>query len=169
MQIINVIILVAFLSFFILEGKQAVLRFLDMKKEMAKINETKTDIEVCKDYMTAVIAYSAFGLFILGYGIYFMMKSSFLYGGIFIVLSLYCIVFILESIVMKTFMFYESGFLAGGKVYKYKSVMKISDKKKFIRGYQLKVIGDDEVFVTKKSKPILESRLQAHKNRKKKA
>ena len=44
----------------------------------------------------------------------------------------------------------------------------MEDKKRWMRGYRLKLTSDDEVYVSKKTKPILEEKLKEYKNRKKK-
>ena len=101
------------------------------------------------------------------FGIYFFMDQNYLYGMMFIVLAFFCVVFIAESVLTRTLVLYDNGFLYAGKMFKYRSVLKIEDKKKFLRGYRVKLTSDDEVYVSKKVRPLLEERLQEFKNRKK--
>lgn len=168
MDFISLLIIAFFGFFLVVEGKESFRMLSQMRKAMEQIKENKQDVQVCKDYMGLVITYVILAGFILCYGIYFMAaKQNYMYGLMFIVLALFCIVFITDSITTRTFVFYDNGFLFAGKTFRYRSVVKIDEKKKFLRGYRVKLTSDDEVYVTKNIKPVMEERLKEFKNRKK--
>ena len=168
MDIVSLIIIAVIGVFMVFEGKEAFKGMIEMRKATEHIKQNKKDVQICKDYMLMVTVYAVFAVCIIGYGIYFItVQNNYMYGLMFIVLSLFCIVFIVESISIRTIVFYESGFLYGGRTFKYRSVLKIEEKKSFLKGYRVKLTSEDEVYVSKKTKPVMEERLKAFKNRKK--
>lgn len=164
-SILIFIVLIVFLGF---EGKNAIQVFIEHNDLVKRTINSKKDVMVCKDYKTSVIFYGILALVIAAYSIYYFKMKLVTFGVVFAIMPLFCIIFILEAIVTRTIVFYESGFLYSGKAYRYKSILKISDKKRFIRGYHVQMINDgDLVYVSKNTKPIMEEKLKEYKNRKK--
>ena len=167
MDIVSLIIILLVAAFLVYEGKEAFSGLIVMRKTVEEIKKNKENVQICKDYMHIVLAYVVFAVLMVVFGIYFFMDQNYLYGMMFIVLAFFCVVFIAESVLTRTLVLYDNGFLYAGKMFKYRSVLKIEDKKKFLRGYRVKLTSDDEVYVSKKVRPLLEERLQKFKNRKK--
>lgn len=168
MDYFSILIFVLLLVFLGFEGKNAIKSLVEHKKQVKQIQETKKGVVVCKDYQKIVLLYGALAIAIVFYSFYYYQMKMATFAIIFSVMPLFCIIFILEAIVTRTIVFYESGFLFSGKTYKYRSVLKISNKKKFVRGYHVQMINDEDlIYVTKKSKPLLEEKLKEFKDRKK--
>ncbi len=168
MEFINILIIIAFVIFALLEGRSAIKAILEQRKLIKKLQEDKHELIIIKDYMKETIVYAILAGLILAYCFVYYSQQQYLFAGVFAIMPLFCIIFILEATVNRTIVFYESGFLYATQLVRYKSVLKIDDKKKFIRGYHVVLINDDDrVYVTKKGKEVLENQLKEFKERKK--
>lgn len=164
MEFINILLSIALLVLVISEAKRTITIFMDCKKANEEIKKNKEVVE-CKDYNRTVSIYGSLIIIVFALGIALLKAKEYLMAIMIMELALLWINFIIESMYTKTILFYDSGFMYIGKQYKYSSVRNIEDKKKFLRGYLVKVMGNDEIYVTKDMKEILEERI---KNRKKK-
>lgn len=163
---LNMVILIAFLGFIGYEGRDAYRAYREHKRLVEKLSKTKK-IEVHKDYKMIVIAYVVMALVIVVNTIYYIEQKSYSLAAISACIPFFCIIFIFESMMTRTYVFYDTGFLCGVNQIKYRSILKVTDKKKFLRGYELKLTSDEVTYVTKKIRPILEEHLKEFKDRKK--
>ena len=168
MDLLNSVLCIVLFVFIVFEGKEAWKGYKICKEAMKEVKQNKTNVTECKDYLGLTITYSIMFLIMVAYGASNFIFKEYVIGIIMIEMSLFCLFFIVECICTRTILFYDTGFLYYGKQYKYRSVLKIEDKKRWMRGYRLKLTSDDEVYVSKKTKPILEEKLKEYKNRKKK-
>lgn len=168
MEIFNYVIVVIFAVFFVIEAKDSILRFKEHQEAKKAVLQNKENLIVCKDYLGIVLAYIIGAVFMTIYSIIYVKNDQLAFATIFWVFDLFCVIFILDAIRTKTIIFFESGFLFGAQTIKYKSVLKIEEKKHFLRGYHVKMTQDIPVFVSKKAKVVLEEKLVEYKNRKKK-
>lgn len=168
MEYLNYLIVIIFAVFLVLEGKESIKRFKAHKEMVKEVLERKEGIIVCKDYKWIIFGYVVCALFMAAYSIIYVKNEQLSFAAIFWVFDLFCIIFIMDAIVTRTIVFFESGFLFGTQTIKYRSVLKIEDKKHFLKGYRVKLTQDMEAYVTKKARVILEEKLVEYKNRKKK-
>ncbi len=166
MDIVSWVVIVLVAVFLVFEGKEALGGLIAMRKNIEQIKKNKEDVQIYKDYMTLVLAYAAFAVLMVVFGVYFLMNQNYPYGFMFFVLAFFCIVFIIEAVLTRTFVLYDNGFLYAGKMFKYRSVLKIEEKKKFLKGYRVKLTSEDEIYVSKKIRPLFEEKLKSFKNRK---
>lgn len=167
MDLINLAIVVLFFVFLVIQGYQSFKRMkthLDATKECV---DKRKDVVVCKDYTLWVVIYLVMGAVMVFYGVYFYGPSQLLYFSLFLILAAFTIVFCMDSIVAKTTVFYDTGFLYNCEHKKYRSILKIGEKKKFAKGYTIRLTNDDSVLLTKKAKELLEVKLADYKASKK--
>ncbi len=168
MKYFNLLLCAILFVLLVMEGKRIFTNYKSCRDAMKDVMATKNNIKVVKDYKTSVIVYAIMIVLIVVAGVYNLFIKDYFTAIMILGLAFFWFNFIIESICTKTYVFYESGFLYCDKQYKYRSVTKIEDEKKFARGYKVNVISGDEVYVTKKVRPILEEKLKEYKNRKKK-
>lgn len=157
-------ILVGFIGY---EGIQAVKRVSETRRMSVQIKQSKKDVQVCRDYKGIVIIYGLFAVVLIGFGLVYFINSNMLYGVTILAMALFCFITIIEVIASRTVIFYDSGFLYAGKTFKYRSVVKVDEKRKFIRGYRIFLTSEDEVYMSKNIKPIFDERMKAYKSRRK--
>lgn len=167
MDLLNVAIVVLFFVFLVIQGYQSVKRLKAHLEATKECTEKRKNVVVCKDYMLWVIIYLVMGVVMVFYGVYFYGPSQFLYFSLFLVLAAFTIVFCMDSMVAKTVVFYDTGFLYNGEHKKYRSILKIGEKKKFAKGYTVRLTNDESVLLTKKAKELLEVKIAEYKATKK--
>ncbi len=167
MDIINVIIIGFFVVFLAFEGKEALKGYKAHINALKQVEANKVNVVVVKDYLLISLIYAAVAVFLIVYGVIYIRQNNYLYGISFFVLSIFCAVFIIESVALKTVAFYDSGFLFSGKTYKYKNISKIYERKRFFRGYQVKMMQEEDIYLTTKAKTVLVEKMNEYKNRKK--
>lgn len=167
MQFLNIFLCIVLLVLIVLEAKRTMTIFLECKKVNEEIKKNKEVIE-CKDYNRTVSIYGSLIIIVFALGIFLLTQKEYLMAIMIMELALLWVNFIIESIYTKTILFYDSGFVYVGKQYKYSGVRGIDDQKRFLKGYLVKVMGNDEVYVTKELRKILEDKMKEYKNRKKK-
>lgn len=167
MEFINIFLSIVLVGLIVMEGKRTITTFIECKKAKEELKKNK-EVEEYTDYNRTVSIYGSFIIIVFALGIYLFIQKEYLMAIMFVELSLLWVNFIIESINTKTILFYDSGFMYMGKQHKYNSVRGIDDEKKFARGYLVKVIGNDEVYVTKDLRKVLEEKLKEYKSRKKK-
>lgn len=168
MKYFNLFLCVALFVLLIMEAKRTFTNYKSHKEAKANVMATKNKIEVVKDYTIPVIIYSIIIALIVAAGAYNIYIKDYITAVMILGLAFFWMNFIIENICAKTYVFHESGFLFGDRQFKYRSVIKIEDEKKFARGYKVNVIGADEVYVTKNARVVLEERIKEYKNRKNK-
>ena len=168
MKFFNLILFAVLLVLLVMEAKRTFTNYKSCNDARKDVMKTKTNIVVVKDYMLSVTIYAIMIVILVASGVYNLYIKDYFTAIMILGLALFWINFIIENICTKLVIFYESGFLYLDKQYKYRSVTGISDDKKFAKGYQVKVIGGEDVYVTKKMRPVLEEKLNEYKNRKKK-
>lgn len=170
MEFVNICLCIILLGLVGFEAKRTFTTYSECKKAMNDVKSSKEDVVEYKDYTTVVSIYGSIIIIVLALGIFLVIIKEYLAGIMLIELSLLWVNFIIDSICSKTYLFYDTGFLYCGKQYKYRNVLSIDDNKKFLRGYRVKMsnTNEDEVYVTKTIRPILEHKIKEHKNRKKK-
>lgn len=168
MKYFNLLLFAVLLGLLVMEGKRTLTNYKSCKDARKNVMDTKTNIVIVKDYMLSVTIYAIMIVLIFASGVYNLIIKDYFTAIMILGLALFWVNFIIENICTKLVIFYESGFLYLDKQYKYRNVTGISDDKKFARGYEVKVIGAEEVYITKKMRPILEEKLKEYKNRKKK-
>lgn len=167
MDILNLIILIFFSGVFCFEAYQSIKRYKAFKEELKETLNKKTGCIVQKDYKGFVIAYIFVGLSLFFYSSFYFNTDQTIYGFIMLVFALFSFTFALDSIVQRTTVFYDSGLYVNQEHRKYRSILKIMDKHSFLRGYAVRLTNNDEIFVSKKGRVILEEKLALYKERKK--
>ena len=167
MVFVNIVLSIALLVLVILEAKRTITLYMECKKANEELKKNKEVLE-CKAYNRTVSIYGSLIIIVFALGIVLLKSKEYLMAIMIMQLALLWINFIIESIYTKTILFYDSGFMYLGKQHKYSGVREIAEKSKFFRGYLVKVMGNDEIYITKDMKEILEERLKEYKNRKKK-
>ncbi|MGN1343151.1 MAG: hypothetical protein ACI4U3_01130, partial [Traorella sp.] len=168
MKLLNIILCLILLVFIGFEGMELFKSYKQSREAMSIIKKNKPNVIEVRDYQILVLVYSFVFLLMVITAVFNIINKVYFTGIVMLEFSVLCIIFILECIITRTILFYDSGFLYYGKQYKYRSVLKIEDKKKWLRGYHVKMTNDEEVYVTKKSRPVMEEKLKEFKNRKKK-
>lgn len=169
MDFISILMLAFITGFTIYQGYLSLKTFMNMRKELKMIQANKKNVVICKDYFAFALIYALLTVFMFGYGFLYVKAELYLLGGLFVVFSIFCFVFVIDSIATRTTVFYDGGFLCYGKTFKYRSVLNVEEKSRILRGSEIKIIGETTpIYVSKKSKAILEERLLDYKNKSKK-
>lgn len=165
----TLLVLCLVLAFTIYQGYLSIKTFLAMRKALAFIKINKQNVEVIHDYKGFVIAYALLSVFMIFYTALYFLAEYYTLGGLFAIFTVFCIVYIIDSIATRTTAFYDGGFLCYGKMLKYKNVVEVEENSRFLRGSEVKVIGETlPIYVSKKSKAVLIERLEVFRNRNKK-
>lgn len=167
MEILELIILIFFSVVFCFEGYQSIKKYKEFKESLKETLEKKPQCVVVKDYKGFLVGYGIAALFLFLYSYFYFISNEIIYGLIMLLFGLFSISFALDTIVSKTTVFYESGFFYNLEHKKYRSILKIGDKHSFFKGYTVRLTNNDEIYVSKKGRPILEEKLASYKERKK--
>lgn len=169
MGILESIVLISLAFFVIYQAYSTYKTFMKMRESVRFIKDNKQNIVVRKDYWGFVISYGLLAVFMAMYAALFIYAKSSLYGALFALLSVFCLVFLFDSIANRTLVFYDGGFLCAGKTFKYRQVQSIEEKSRILRGSEVRIMGEGlPVYVSKKSKVILEERMHDYKVKSKK-
>ena len=166
---LSLLVLCLVLAFTLYQGYQSIKTLIQMRKSLEFIKNNKQNVVICKDYKAFAIAYAVFSLLMAAYSTLYFNAKLYTLGALFIVFTIYCIVYIIDSFANRTTAFYDGGFLCYGKMFKYKNVVEIEEKSRILRGSAIKLVGEAlPVYVSKKSKAILQERLTDFRNKNKK-
>lgn len=165
MNFISVLVLCLVLAFTVYQGYLSIKTFIGMRKALEFIKNNKQNVVVIHDYKAFVIAYAVLSVFMALYTALYIFIKMYLLAGLFGVFTVFCIVFIVDSIANRTTAFYDGGFLSYGKMWKYKNVTTVEENSRILRGSEVKIVGAAPIYVSKKSKEVLLERLEQFRNR----
>lgn len=165
----SLLVLCLVLAFTIYQGYLSIKTFIEMRKALEFIKNNKQNVVICKDYKAFAIAYALFSLFMAAYATLYLKAELYSLCGLFAIFTIFCVVYVIDSIATRTTAFYDGGFLCYGKMFKYKNVINVEEKTRFLRGSEVKLVGEAmPVYVSKKSKALLLERLENFRSRNKK-
>lgn len=167
MKILELIILIFFTAVFVFEGIQSVKKFIGYKASLKETLEKRLGCVIQKDYKIFLVGYAVVGLFLFFYSVYYFSVNQVIYALIMLLFALFSITFALDTIVQRTTVFYDTGLFYNLEHKKYRSILKIGDKHSFWKGYTVRLTNNEEIYVSKKGRVILEEKLARYKERKK--
>ena len=165
----TLLVLCLVLAFTVYQGYLSIKTFISMRKSLEFIKNNKQNVQIIHDYKGFAISYALLAVFMAFYTSLYFIAKLYTLGGLFAIFTVFCLVFVIDSIANRTTAFYDGGFLCYGKMLKYKNVVEVEEGSRILRGSEVKVTGETlPIYVSKKSKAVLIERLEAFKNRNKK-
>lgn len=165
----TLLVLCLVLAFTIYQGYLSIKTFIAMRKSLAFIKNNKQNVEIIHDYKAFAISYAVLAVFMAFYAALYILAKVYTLGGLFAIFTVFCLVYVIDSIATRTTAFYDGGFLCYGKMLKYKNVVEVEESSRILRGSEVKMVGETQpIYVSKKSKAVLVERLETFKNRNKK-
>lgn len=167
MDFINIIIVVIFIGFLGYEGYRAGQAFFKHRKLVAETISIRKNVHIQKDYIVWCLLYFVFAIILCFFSLTYYKTELYLEAVLFLLFFLFCFVFMMEMIIAKTVVFYDTGFMCNLGHHKYRSVLKITSEKQFLKGYVVKLTNDETVILSKKAVEVLKTYIESYKNAKK--
>lgn len=160
-----IVILIGYGLYSFVKVLRVYINHLQMKKDY--IDKHKGKYTYQQDYYVWAIVYSI--VTILGFvtAVIDVVNQDYMMAAGFFFMGCFCATFVMDSIMKRQAFFDEDGFFFENTHYRYRSVMRLEPRKSFIKSYDMFLISQDSVRISKAMGDMLEEKRKEHRKNKK--